>query len=393
MGNNIFEENVGIFDENIRKYKSRVIEINNYLSDNPEISGQEFRAVELIADALQKEGFNVEKNFDNLPTAFRAVYGKNNHKRKIAILTEYDALPEIGHACGHCVSCATSLLAGLALKDFQDILNADIHIVGTPCEETEGGKVIMVRDGVFNDYDMAIMLHMYDANITYPNTLALDSYTYKFYGKSSHASSAPWDGLNAFNGVQLLFHGIDMLRQHVKPDVRLHGIIRYPGEAPNIVPELCIAEIYCRAREREYLNDVIRKVDNCAKGAAIATGTTWEKFLTDNPYDNLKFNKTGNQVLEECYADVGLELNGDPDDLFGSTDAGNVSFVCPTFHGTIQLVDKGIAIHSKEFEEFTKGPVAEDTIEKGGKIIGRQIIKIFSDDELYAKMMADFKEK
>ena len=137
----------------------------------------EFKATELITDALQKEGFNIEKKFDNLPTAFRAVYGKNNHKRKIAILTEYDALPEIGHACGHCVSCATSLLAGLALKDFQDILNVDIHIVGTPCEETEGGKVIMVRDGVFNGYDMAIMLHMYDANITYPNTLALDSYT------------------------------------------------------------------------------------------------------------------------------------------------------------------------------------------------------------------------
>ena len=305
----------------------------------------------------------------------------------------FRSLSEIGHACGHCVSCATSLLAGLALKDFQDILNADIHIVGTPCEETEGGKVIMVRDGVFNGYDMAIMLHMYDANITYPNTLALDSYTYKFYGKASHASSAPWDGLNAFNGVQLLFHGIDMLRQHVKPDVRLHGIIRYPGEAPNIVPELCTAEIYCRAREREYLNDVIRKVDNCAKGAAIATGTTWEKFLTDNPYDNLKFNKTGNKVLEECYKDVGLELNGDPDDLFGSTDAGNVSFVCPTFHGAIQLADKGIAIHSKEFEAFTKGTVAEDIIEKGGKIIGRQILKIFSDDELYANMMDDFKEK
>lgn len=227
-----------------------LIALNNNLADNPETSGEEFKSSKKIVELLREHSFDVEYPFAGIETAFRGNFGEQNHSRKIAIMVEYDALPEIGHACGHCTSGAISLLAGIALKDFQDALDTDIHLVGTPIEETDGAKATMVKKGVFDGYNMAIMLHMYDSNIVAPNSLALDSFLYSFHVKAAHASSAPWDGINAFNAAQLMIHGIDMMRQHVTPDVRLHGIIRYGGEAPNIVPELCTAEVYTRALER-----------------------------------------------------------------------------------------------------------------------------------------------
>lgn len=375
-----------LIHENLEK----AVEINDYLSDNPEISGKEYKSSKKIVELLEREGFDVEYPYAGLDTSFKAVYGKDSHARKIAIMVEYDALPEIGHGCGHCTSCATSLLAGISLKNLQDLIGADIHLVGTPIEETDGAKATMVNEGVFDSYDMAIMLHMYDRNLPSPVALALSSNLYTFHGKPSHASSAPWDGVNAFNAVQLMFHAIDMLRQHVTTDVRMHGIIRHPGEAPNIIPEKCSAEIYVRAMESDYLNLVTERIDNCAKGAALATGTTWEKVPTANHYDNLRRNEVGLRAFEEVYKEMGLKLYTEPGHLFGSTDAGNVSRVCPTFHGTIQLVDEGIPTHSKEFAYCTKGVRANKTIEKGGCIIALQILKIFMDDEIYTGMIEDF---
>lgn len=385
-----YDELKGDLYTNIDKYKEDAIALNEFVGTHPELSGEEYEGSKYIVNYLRGEGFDVEYPFDGMATAFKAVYGKDNHTRKIAIMAEYDALPEIGHACGHCTSCATSVLAARSLIQFQDELDVDIHVIGTPTEETDGAKALMVDHGVFNQYSMAIMLHMYDCNIISPVALALDSYLYTFHGKAAHASSAPWEGVNAFNAVQLMFHGMDMLRQHVKPDVRIHGIVRYPGEAPNIVPEKCSAEVYCRSREREYLDTVAKKIDNCAEGAAIATGTTWEKEPTANSYDNIKRNETGCRLLKESYEEVGLFENGDVDDIFGSTDAGNVSFVCPTFHPTIQLVDKGVAIHTKDFEVCSRGEKANEVICNGAKIIGLQVIKVFSSEENYRNMMDDF---
>ncbi len=251
--------------ENVQTHISKAWALNEHLAANPELSGEEFESSKKIVGMLRDEGFDVEYPFAGLPTAFKAVYGKKNHNKKMAIMLEYDALPEIGHACGHCVSGSISFLAGIAMKDLQDDLDTDIHIIGTPCEETDGAKADMVKNGVFDGYNMAMMIHMYDCNILSPVALAIDTYLYSFHGKASHASATPWDGKNAFNGVQLFFHAIDMLRQHVTDDVRMHGLVRYQGEAPNIVPELCTAEVFIRAKERKYLNEVVKMVDNCAK--------------------------------------------------------------------------------------------------------------------------------
>ena len=305
-------------------------------------------------------------------------------------MAEYDALPGIGHACGHCVSDSISVLAAIALAPLQDELNCDIHILGTPNGEIDGAKCAIVEQGIFNDYDMAMMIHLYDQNMLYCKLLGLHQYLYTFHGKAAHASASPWDGVNALNAAQLMFHGIDMLCQHVTPNVRIHGVYRNGGEAPNIVPEEASAEFYYRALDKDYLFELDKRADNCAEGAAIATGATWEKALTAAMYDNLKNNDYGIELLREVYNELGFEINGDHDKVFGSSDAGNVSFVCPTFHHTLQIVDRGVAIHTREFAEAVKSPRAHEAIRQGAMVIGLHVAKIFSDEEKIRRMKEDF---
>jgi len=387
-----YEERKALALAEIEAHHGEAIAINEALADEPEVSGQEYKSSARIVEYLRSQGWEVEYPFAGYDTAFKAVVaGGNNHKRKPAILTEYDAL-EIGHACGHCVSAATSVLAGVSLAKLADELDADIHIMGTPIEETYGAKCTMVNDGVFDDYDMAMMVHMYNRNLTKTKLLAKDSYLYKFHGKSAHAASAPWEGDNALNGVTLMFHAMDMLRQHVRDDVRIHGVIRDGGMAPNIVPESASAEVYIRALDRAYLNDVIRKVDDCARGAAICTQTTLEKIVTGGAYDNLKDNKAGLAVLEEVFDELEIPLDRDFDEIFASTDAGNVSMVCPTFHPTLKIADTSVALHTKEFEASVKTDAAHQAIADGAKLICLQAIKVFGDEERFVAMKSDFEK-
>ena len=369
---------------------AELIALNDDLADHPEISGQEFETSRKIVELLNQKGFATEYPFDGIQTAFKAVYGPNNHKYKVAILTEYDALPDIGHACGHCVSGSISVLAGIAMAELQDELNADIHVIGTPIEETDGAKTKMAEDGVFKDYDMAIMIHLYDQNLLYCKLNGLISYQYNFHGKSAHASAAPWEGKNALNAAQLMFHGVDMLRQHVTPDVRMHGIYKEAGVAPNIVPEEASVHFYMRALDKPYLQEVHRMVDDCARGAAIMTQTTWDTFRVDATYDSLKRNPAGEGVMEEVYNELRIDINGDHDKIFGSSDIGNVSFECPAFHPTLQIVDRGIAIHTREFADAVKTQRAHDAIKLGAEVISLHITKIFSDEEKIKAMKEDF---
>lgn len=377
-------------DQVIAQEQPALVCLNDELAEHPELSGEEYESSQRIVQLLCDRGYEVEYPFAGFDTAFRAVAGKDAHKYKIAVLTEYDALPEIGHACGHCLSAAISVLAGISLKDLQDALDADIHIIGTPNEECEGAKAVMVKNGVFDHYDMAMMVHLYDENLLMPKLQALDSYLYTFHGKAVHASAMPWEGKNALNAVQLMFHAVDMLRQHVTPDVRMHGVIRNGGMAPNIVPEEASAEFYIRALDRTYLDSLTSKVDDCARGAAIATQTTWEKTPTAEPFDNLLTNTTGLQALGEVFAELNIPLNGNPDKIFGSSDAGNVSFVCPTFHPCLQVVDRGIAIHTRAFADAMKSDRAHEAMVTGAKMIAYQIAKIFSDEEKILAMRKEY---
>lgn len=379
--------------EKINSNLQDLIVLNDDLADHPEISAQEFESSRKIVELLKKKGFATEYPFAGIETAFRGIYGADNHKYKIAILAEYDALPEIGHACGHCVSGSISVLAGIAMAELQDELDADIHVIGTPIEETDGAKCAMIKAGVFKDYDMAMMVHLYDQNLIYCKLNGLASYMYTFHGKAAHASAAPWEGINALNAAQIMFHGTDCLRQHVTPDVRIHGVIRNGGEAPNIVPEEASAEFYARALDLDYMMEVVKKIDNCAEAGALATGATWEKEPTAAIYANLRRNPAGEAVLREVYEELGIDVNGDHDKIFGSSDAGNVSFECPMFHPTLQLVERGVAIHTREFADAVKTDKAHECIKQGAEIIALHIAKIFGNEENIKAMKADFEQK
>ena len=388
----LYQELVNYLQTEISKYINVCTELNDDLADHPEISGQEYRSAGQIVELLRKRGFQVEYPYAGHETAFHGTFGTRKHAHQVAILAEYDALPELGHACGHCLSGSISVLAAMALVGLQDELDVDIHIVGTPSEEISGAKCEMADAGIFDSYDLAMMVHLYDDNVVATRLLAVDTFLYTFHGKASHAANAPWCGDNALNGVQLFFHAMDMLRQHVTTDVRMHGMIRNGGQAPNVVPEKASAEIYVRALNRAYLKDVVRKVEDCAKGAALATQTTWEMVRTSNHYDNLLENHSGMQVLQEVFEELELTLSDEPDAIFGSSDIGNVSFRCPTFHPGLQVVPKSTKIHTREFATAMKTEAAHEALKQGAELISFFVAKVLCAPETLAAIQNEFQK-
>ncbi|KIR03172.1 N-acyl-L-amino acid amidohydrolase [Lachnospiraceae bacterium TWA4] len=373
----------------LQEFLPEIIALNDYLANHPELSGEEYLACKAMTNILKTHGFQIEEKIANLETSFRGIYGANNHTYKVAILAEYDALKDLGHGCGHCVSGSISMLAALALAQCQEELDTDIHIIGTPGEELYASKCDMVNLGVFDDYDLAIMLHLNNKNLIHSKLYAIDTFQYNFHGKAAHAAAAPWEGANALNAVQLFFHAMDMLRQHVLPDTKLHGIIVNGGSAANIVPDEASVEINIRSGETSYLDELNRLVDDCARGAAIATQTTWDKSRTSDRNCELLKNETGVQVLGEIYRELGIQVEDDGS-FFGSSDIGNVSYKCPTFHPTLNITEDRSPIHTQGFANCVKTKKAHQAIELGAKVIGMQILKIFSSDELIKKMKEDF---
>lgn len=271
----------------------------------------------------------------------------------------------------------------------KNYIDGQIDIIGTPDEEVLGGKIVMAEKNIFVDYELAIMIHMDNKNIIYPKMLALDGFYIDFIGKASHASSAPWEGKNALNAVQLFFHSIDMMRQHVKHDIRIHGYIKEGGKAPNIIPDFASAEIYTRGLNREYLNDISEWIKECAIAAAMATRTNVEIKKLCPSLKDLSYNNTGSKILEKIYLDMNLELHEyDDGDFFGSSDIGHVDYQCPTFQPTISI-NQPYALHTVEFAQIMKSKETHNAILKGGEIIAKFIITILDNKELLTKIKHD----
>ncbi len=364
--------------------------LSDDLADHPEVSGAEYETAGKIVRLLADRGFRTQMPYAGLDTAFQAVYGGDSHRHKAAVLVEFDALPELGHACGHNLSAAISLLAGIALSGVQDALDCDIHLIGTPAEETEGAKCKMCDLGIFRGYDMAMMLHLYDQNLIYCTLNGLACMLYTFHGKSTHAGATPWEGQNALNAAQLMLHGIDCIRGCCTPDSRINSVIYKGGAAAGIIPEEAQVETWVRSPDFAYLEKLIERVDNCAKGGALMAECTYDRRFTADTYKNLRRNRTGEGVIQSVYQQLGLEINGDHGQLFGSSDIGNVSFECPAFHPTLQLVDRGVAIHTREFAAAVKGERAHRCVADGAKIIAYTIAELFSDEEKLRQMKAEF---
>lgn len=379
-----------MFDDIIQRYAKDVLELNDYLADNPEIGGEEFKSSTKIVDLLINRGIEVEYPFAGLDTAFKATINKGK-SRKAAILVEYDALRGLGHACGHCASGSISILAGLIINDIKDKIDAQIDIIGTPDEEMRGSKVVMADNGVFDGYDFAIMIHMNKMSFMYNKSLALDAYEFKFTGKPAHAASSPWEGRNALNAIRLLFDATDMMRQHVKDDVRIHGVIKNGGEAANIVPDFAMVEFYVRSLERKYLDGISDWVKDCARAAALATRTELEIIQVGEKYNEQVKNTAGIIALEGIYANLGIETVDLSEQVGGSSDIGNVDYICPVLQPYLSI-GENYGVHTVEFAKSMKNPKTHNAILKGGEIIARFIYKMYNEPELLESIIAEHRK-
>lgn len=424
----------------IEQKSQLLIEISNSIWEFAEIALLEHKSAELLADTLEKEGFQVKRGVAGMPTAFVASFGSGTPI--IGILAEYDALPglsqenlpykkalvegEAGHGCGHNLFAGGSLGAALAVKGViqNNKLKGTIRFYGCPAEEDVGGKLYMARDGLFDDLDACLAWHPdYQTRVDVKGTQAIDDMEIEFFGKASHAAFDPWKGVSALDAVEMTVFGINLLREHVKPSVRMHYVITQGGKVPNIVPENARLWLWVRDSDREGVKTVVKRVEKIVQGAALATGTT-SKIHYKGSYHEMNVNLTGSRVMqknlemiglieytaeETAYAkriqrETGTEEKGllceikeldkpvkDPEG--GSTDVAEVSWITPTLHISTTCAPFGIPWHSWAVVASSRHAIGHKGMLLAAKVMATTALDLLLDESLLIEMKKEFKEK
>ncbi len=368
-----------------------IIKLSNDIYDNPELGNEEYNSCKLHVELLRKHGFNVEENYLDEKTGFKAEYKSKKEGPTIAYMAEYDALPGIGHGCGHNILGATSTGAGITLKNLLDEIGGTVIVFGTPAEETNGAKVTYAEKGAFNNVDVAMVCHPSTVHQRSGTSLAMEAIQFEFYGKTSHAASSPEKGINALDGVINTFNNINAMRQHIRSDARIHGVIADGGKAANIVPDYAKAQFYVRAKTKTYLIELVERVKNCARGAAIATGAKLEISNYELSYDNLVTNKKLSDLYCENLSKLTDAKIHDQDNSFGSLDAGNVSHICPTIHPYFSITtDESITGHTIEFAEATKTSYAYEQTKIAIQALAITGAEIITNKELLNEIKEEF---
>ena len=325
-------------------------EVAHQIGEHPELGNQEYFASDLLSRFLLRHGFDVEHKIAGLDTAFVAKFKGICPGPKIAFLAEYDALPDVGHGCGHNLIGAAGAAAAVLLSKCLK-LPGEVLVIGTPAEETNGAKVILVEKGIFKGVDVAMMVHPGSQNVPQIETLALDALEFTFHGRAAHSAAASNYGINALDAMINFFVGLNHLKEQIPEESRINGIITEGGLAPNIVPERAVARFYLRARKRIALDDLRNQVLRCAKSAAAGVNArvTWQKF--EFSYDEL----WSNQVLAECFVEnlqtLGVTEIAAPQTVMGSVDMGNVSRIVPSIHPYLLLGTGKEIPHTRNFAE------------------------------------------
>lgn len=332
--------------------------VSAHIFENPELAYEEKEAQKTLCDLLEKHGFTVTRGAGSLDTAFIAEYDSKKPGKTFAFMAEYDALPEIGHACGHNLIGTSGAGAGVILKKIMEKyeIGGKLRVLGTPAEENGCGKITMLDEGFFEDVDMALIMHPSDMSMADDISFAAVNMTYTFKGRPAHSAACPWKGANALNGVIQMFNAVDSQRLHFKDYTRVHGIILEGGTVPNIIPERAVCRFNLRALDYEYLKEVIEAVNRCAKGAALCAGVEVE--IEQHGY-LIKDVRNHKPLVEAVEAN--MDFIGEhhiPRDLtqgIGSTDAGNVTQALPAAQFYIGLKE-GVGTHTAEFADVSGGP-------------------------------------
>jgi len=334
--------------DSVEFQRQQLIQLSLNIHDNPELGFKEERASVWLTDYLEDKGFHIERGIAGLRTAFRATYGQGSPR--VALLAEYDALPKIGHGCGHNIIGVSAVGAGVASKHIIDQLGGNVVVLGTPGEEGFGGKIDMAKAGAFREVDVAMIVHPDTRNMSTEEALAASTLEVEFFGRPAHAAGQPHKGINALDAMILAFTSINSLRQHIRGDARIHGIITDGGEAPNIVPAHSAAVFLVRALDDDYLFELKDRVLNCFTGASVATGARLEYRWRDSTYAPMKNNMTLAGLFRQNLESLGRKVEAfDPRFGLGSTDMGNVSQVVPSIHPTIAIAPGDVLIHTPEF--------------------------------------------
>jgi len=375
----------------VEEQRRQLIELSLNIHRNPEPGFKEEKALNLLTSYLSENSFRIEKCIGGLTTAFKAIYG--SRKPIIALLAEYDALPEMGHACGHNIIAASSTGAGVAGKLAVDNFGGTVVVFGTPAEELLGGKILLAKAGVFNEVDAAMIVHPGLRDAATNQALACIGIDVQFFGRAVHAAAYPDKGINALEAMILSFSAINSLRQHIKDSARIHGIITHGGDAANVVPAHSAASFLIRAVDNAYLEELKGRVLNCFEGAALATGARLDYKWADVLYQPMK----NNLVLAELFA-RNLEYLGrkvEPLNTyfdFGSTDMGNVSQVVPAIHPSVAIVPSSILLHSAEFAAAAASESGHNGMMDAAKALAMTVADLLGDSQVLNRVKDEFEK-
>lgn len=374
--------------QRLAEYQALALDIH----DHPEVSNYEFYSSDALIKQLEKEGFSVTKDVAGHRTGFDARYASGKPGPTIAFLAEFDALPGIGHACGHNLFGTYSVLAASVLRERIAEIGGEVRVYGTPGEEGgENGsaKGSFVREGFFEDVDAALCVHPAYRYGKTTESLANDPVDIKFHGVASHAAAAPDKGVNALEALIQVFNGINALRLQLPKDVNIHGIITDGGVAANVIPEYAAGRFYLRAKNRQTLNEVYQKVENIVKGAALSTGTSYEFGLFQNSVDDVIVTPSFDALFFSHANAAGVpdeEIETKEKTSLGSSDVGNVSHVIPTIQPTVSIADEYIAGHSEEFKAAARSEKGLASIAIAAELLANTALDLFEKPELLDKI-------
>lgn len=372
---------------------NELTQLSRKIQAHPETAYEEFQAASWITDVLERHGFEVQRGLAGVETAFVARSAGKGADPRVALVAEYDALAGVGHGCGHNLIAAGAVGGALGLKALMPQLEGMLEVFGTPAEECTsepGGKIRLLEAGAFDGVDACVMFHPWAATQLMKGDLGVVALDISFKGKAAHAAADPWRGANALDGVLLTYTNINALRQHVKSDVRIHGIVTHGGDAANVVPDKASARFAVRSADKDYLEEVVARVEDCARGAALATGTqvVLERLIT---LENTLPNGVLAGIVRANLEAEGMEYE---DGVFlpGSTDFGNLSQRVPAFWFMLKTHRSGITWHSRDVADESVSDFAHSAMIQGAKVLAMSCLDLFLNPDLVRRAREEFEK-
>ena len=372
--------------------RDELLALSHAIHGEPELSLEEFKAAARLSGAVAAHDIAVQREAFGLPTAYAAEFGKQGGP-VVAILSEYDALPGIGHACGHNIIATAGYGAAIALSKLGARLPGVVRYLGTPAEERHGGKELMAQFGAFDRADAAMMIHPSNMNLMTMPCIAVSDVEAVYHGRAAHASAMPYRGLNALDAVVTAYQAIAQLRQHIRNNERIHGIITEGGLAPNIVPERAACRFYVRATDANELAPLKARVQACFEAGAMATGCRLELKWSGIDYLDFKTNWPLAEVFERHAHALGREffpIKDVPQGFAGSTDMGNVSHRVPSIHPMLAVAPAGVIIHNPEFARWAVSDRGDAAVIDGAKALALTALELMADGALMNSVRSDF---